>query len=62
MQARSGLYRHPIIQSIINKTWFRNKTDEGVTRAAYSEGGGISVVTLAIVLTVVCHRAPFFVF
>jgi hypothetical protein len=60
MQARSGLYRHPIIQSIINKTWFRNITDEGVTCAAYSEGGGVSVVTLAIVLTVVRRRAPFF--
>jgi hypothetical protein len=53
MEAHTGLYRLPVIQAIINKTWFRNKTDEGVVRTAYSEGGTISIATLAIVLTVV---------
>lgn len=59
MQGRTGLYRHPVVQAIINKTWFRNKADEGVVRTAYSEGGTISIVTLAIVLTVVCERDAF---
>jgi hypothetical protein len=58
-KARTGLYRHPIIQVIINKTWFRHKRDEGVLRSAYSNRGMISVVTVALVLTVVCKHDTF---
>jgi hypothetical protein len=47
------LYRHPIIQVIINKTWFRHKTDEGALRSAYSDNGMVSIVMVALVLTVV---------
>lgn len=51
---RTGLYRHPIIQAIIDKAWFRNKTDDGVFLPEFvSASGGIPVAAIALVLTVV---------
>ena len=49
----SGVFWHPIIQVIINKMWFRNKNNDGVLNSQFL-GGGIPLVTIAIVLTVVC--------
>ncbi|KIJ90071.1 hypothetical protein K443DRAFT_117147 [Laccaria amethystina LaAM-08-1] len=50
---RTGLYRHPIIQTIINKMYFKNKTDDGIVNPEFSENEELSLVTLALVLTVI---------
>lgn len=53
MKERNGIYRHPAFQSIINKTWFKNKSDDGVIHPEFSEGGMLSKVTKALAITVV---------
>lgn len=49
---RKGIFRHPAIQTIINKMWFKNKNDEGLRHTDYSSGG-IPLVLQALVLTAV---------
>jgi len=44
----------PLIQTIINHAWFRDAKDDGVVHPEFSDGGKLSLVTLAFVLTVVC--------
>lgn len=56
---------HPIIQSVINETWYANRTDEGIMYAEYFESmvtmerrgecarKGIPLMTIALVLTAV---------
>lgn len=51
-KARTGIYESPIIQEIINITWFANKSDEGIEYGAYFQNG-IPLVTIALVLTAV---------
>ena len=48
------MYHHPTFQSIINKTWFKNKSDDGVIHPEFSEGSMLSKVTKALAITVVC--------
>ena len=43
----------PIIQTIINSSWFRDAKDDSVVHPEFSDGGKLSLVTLAFVLTVV---------
>jgi hypothetical protein len=43
----------PLIQTIINNSWFRDAKDDGVVHPEFSDGGKLSLVTLAFVLTVV---------
>lgn len=43
----------PLIQVIINNAWFRDSKDDGVVHPEFSDGGKLSLVTLAFVLTVV---------
>ncbi|KAF8067065.1 hypothetical protein FPV67DRAFT_1417403, partial [Lyophyllum atratum] len=50
---RTGMYLHPIIQAVVNKMWFKSKTDEGVTHEEYSTDDAIPLVTIAFVLTAV---------
>jgi hypothetical protein len=50
---RTLMYGHPAIQKIINKTWFRNKNDVGVTYPEYFKDG-IALVMIALVVTAVC--------
>ncbi|EDR03011.1 uncharacterized protein LACBIDRAFT_307860 [Laccaria bicolor S238N-H82] len=50
---RTGLYRHPIIQTIVNKMYFKHKTDDGIVNPEFSENEELSLVTLALVLTVI---------
>ncbi|RDB18461.1 hypothetical protein Hypma_000275 [Hypsizygus marmoreus] len=51
---RIGIFRNPIIQAIVNKMWFKNRTDEGVIRPEFtSEDGGITLVVLALVIVVI---------
>ncbi|GLB44043.1 hypothetical protein LshimejAT787_1502270 [Lyophyllum shimeji] len=49
---RTGFLLHPIIPTVINKTWFKNKNDEGIVHSCFSEGG-IPLVTIALVATAV---------
>lgn len=44
----------PLIQTIINNAWFRDARDDGVIHPEFSNGGKLSLVTLAFVLTVAC--------
>ena len=48
------MYMAPLIQTIINNTWFRDAKDDGVVHPEFSNGGKLSLVTLAFVLTVAC--------
>ncbi|KAJ2931041.1 hypothetical protein H1R20_g6044, partial [Candolleomyces eurysporus] len=51
---RTGIYRHPSIQTIINMTWFRNAADDGPTNAEFSDGGdGIPLSTIALTLAAI---------
>ena len=45
---------NPLIQTIINNVWFRDEKDDRVVHPEFSDGGKLSLVTLAFVLTVVC--------
>jgi uncharacterized protein DUF6532 len=47
------MYMAPLIQTIINNVWFRDEKDDGVVHPEFSNGGKLSLVTLAFVLTVV---------
>jgi hypothetical protein len=44
-------YRHPIIQRVINITWFQNKDDDGIVFHEYF--APIPFEVIALVLTVV---------
>jgi hypothetical protein len=46
----------PLIQTIINSAWFRDAKDDGVVHPEFSDGGKLSLVTVAFVLTVVCFQ------
>jgi hypothetical protein len=50
------MFMAPLIQTIINNAWFRDAKDDGVVHPEFSgsDGGKLSLVTLAFVLTVVC--------
>ena len=48
-------YRHPIIQKVINITWFQNKDDDGIVFHDYFTP--IPIEVIAIVLTVVRMEA-----
>ncbi|KDR74233.1 hypothetical protein GALMADRAFT_141307 [Galerina marginata CBS 339.88] len=50
---KTGIYRASIIQLLINKIYFRNKTDDGVTNPEFSEDGKLPMVTIALILTLV---------
>ncbi|EPQ50129.1 hypothetical protein GLOTRDRAFT_82569 [Gloeophyllum trabeum ATCC 11539] len=65
-EERTGRYKHPIIQAVINETWYSSQRDEGVEyseyfseKVAFNVGGrrksgfGIPLVTIALVLTAV---------
>jgi Domain of unknown function (DUF6532) len=51
--AKSGIFRAPLIQTIINKVWFKNKQDDGVIHPEFSENDVLPMATVAFVLTVV---------
>jgi hypothetical protein len=50
---KTGIFRAPLLQTIINKVWFKNKEDDGVIHPKFSEKDAIPVATVAFVLTVV---------
>ncbi|KAF8144645.1 hypothetical protein K438DRAFT_1631489, partial [Mycena galopus ATCC 62051] len=51
VEARKGIYRHPIFQKIINAMWFANRRDEGPSFPEYFSP--FPKPALALVLTVV---------
>jgi hypothetical protein len=50
---KTGIYHAPIIQLLINKIFFKNKTDDGITNPEFSEDGKLLMVTIALILTIV---------
>jgi hypothetical protein len=50
---KTGIFRAPLIQTIINKVWFKNKDDDGVIHPEFSENDVLQIATIAFVLTVV---------
>ncbi|KAF8963216.1 hypothetical protein BDZ97DRAFT_1758714 [Flammula alnicola] len=47
----TGLYQHPIIQKIVNKSWFNNPRDEGILYVDLFDP--LSVEAIALVLTAI---------
>ena len=54
---RKGIYNHPIIQKAVNKMWFNNRRDEGITYPDYFSP--ISIPSIALILTAVSFLLPF---
>ena len=54
---RKGIYTHPIIQKAVNKMWFKNKRDEGITYPDYFNP--VSVPSIALILTAVSRLLSF---
>lgn len=52
-ESKTGIFRAPLIQTIVNKVWFKNKEDDGVIHPEFSENDALSMVTMAFDLTVV---------
>jgi hypothetical protein len=50
---KTGIFRAPLIQTLINKVWFKNKDDDGVIHPEFSENDVLPMVTMAFVLTLV---------
>ena len=50
---KTGIFRAPIIQTIINKVWFKNKDDDGVIHPEFSENDTLPTATIAFVQTLV---------
>ena len=56
---KTGIFQAPLIQTIINKVWFKNKEDEGVVHPEFSENHMLPMATIAFVLTIVCFYFGF---
>ncbi|KAJ3509505.1 hypothetical protein NMY22_g16265 [Coprinellus aureogranulatus] len=48
---KTGIFRHPSLGLIINRMWFKKRTDDGVKDAAFSLDNGIPIPTIALVYT-----------
>ena len=48
-----GIFRAPILQTIINKVWFKNKDDDGIIHPEFSENDKLPMATIAFVQTLV---------
>ncbi|KAF8960234.1 hypothetical protein BDZ97DRAFT_1905964 [Flammula alnicola] len=51
--SKTGIFRAPLIQTLINKIWFKNKEDDGAIHPEFSEDGMLSMATIAFVQTVI---------
>ena len=51
--SKTGIFRGPLIQTLINKIWFKNKEDDGVIHPEFSENDMLPMPTVAFVMTVV---------
>ena len=52
-------YRHPIIQTVINLTWFQNKDDVGIAFYDYFEPIPIEAITVALTVVRVEATRPY---
>ena len=52
-ESKTGIFRAPLIQTIINKVWFKNKEDDGIIHPEFSENDTLPMATVAFVQTVV---------
>ena len=50
---KTGIFCAPLIQTLINKIWFKNKEDDGAIHPEFSEDNMLPMVTVAFVQTVV---------
>ena len=53
MEKKTRIFLVPVIQTLINKSWFRGKKDDGVIHPEFFEEEMLSLSTIALVLTVV---------
>jgi hypothetical protein len=49
----TGIFRAPLIQTLVNKIWFKNKEDDGAIHPEFSEDDMLLMATIAFVQTVV---------
>jgi hypothetical protein len=54
-----GIFLVPLIQTLINKTWFRGKKDDGVIHPEFFKDEMLSLITIALILTVVSRHVYF---
>ena len=50
---KMGIFHAPLIQTIINKVWFKNKEDDSVIHPEFWENKSLPMATIAFVQTVV---------
>jgi hypothetical protein len=50
---KTGIFHAPLIQTLINKVWFKNREDDGVIHPEFSENDALPLATVAFVQTVV---------
>ena len=53
MEQKTGIFLAPVIQMLINKTWFQGKKDDGVVHPEFFEDEMLSLSTIALVLMIV---------
>ena len=58
-EQKREIFLVPVIQTLINKTWFQGKKDDGVIHPEFFEDNMLSLSTIALVLTVV---SPYILF
>ena len=51
--SKTGIFRAPLIQTLINKIWFKNKEDDGAIHPEFSEDNMLPMATIAFVQTLV---------
>jgi hypothetical protein len=50
---KTGIFRAPLIQTLINKIWFKNKEDDGAIHPEFSEDNKLPMAMIAFVQTLV---------
>ena len=51
-ESKTSIFRDPLIQTLINKVWFKNKEDDGVIHPEFSKSDILPMATIAFVQTV----------
>ncbi|KAF8972033.1 hypothetical protein BDZ97DRAFT_1901252 [Flammula alnicola] len=51
--AKTGIFRAPLIQTLVNKIWFKNKEDDGAIHPEFSEDDMLPIATVAFAQTVI---------
>ena len=50
---KTGIFHAPLIQTLVNKVWFKNKEDDGIIHPEFSKNDVLPMATIAFVQTVV---------